>query len=52
MAALNAAKYRLTLRADGNASGNMKLKPLLIYHSEPTNPEKHSQGLFSCCVEK
>ena len=52
MAGYKAAKYRLTLRVGGNASGNMKLKPLLIYHSEPTSPEKHSQGLSSCCVEK
>ena len=49
MAGYKAAKYRLTLRVGGNASGNMKLKPLLIYHSEPTSPEKHSQGLSSCC---
>ena len=34
MAGYKAAKYRLTLRVGGNASGNMKLKPLLIYHSE------------------
>ena len=29
-----APKDRLTLLYGGNASGNMKLKPLLVYHSE------------------
>ena len=29
-----AAKVRLTLLFGGNAFGDMKLKPLLVYHSE------------------
>ena len=34
MPGYKAAKDRLTLLFDGNASGDMKLKPVLVYHSE------------------
>ena len=34
MPGYKAAKDRLTLLFGGNASGDMKLKPLLVYHSE------------------
>ena len=34
MPSYKAAKDRLTLLFGGNASGDMKLKPLLVYHSE------------------
>ena len=34
MPGYKAAKDRLALRFGGNASGNMKLKPTLVYHSE------------------
>ena len=45
-----AAKDRLTLWFDGNASGDMKLKPLLVYHSENPKPLKtQSRALFLLC---
>ena len=34
MPGYKAAKHRLTLLFGGNASGDMKLKSLLVYHSE------------------
>ena len=34
MPGYKAAKDRLTLLFDGNVSGDMKLKPLLVYHLE------------------
>ena len=34
MPGYKAAKDRLTLLFGGNASGDMKLKPLLVHHSE------------------
>ncbi|XP_068919169.1 tigger transposable element-derived protein 1-like isoform X2 [Petaurus breviceps papuanus] len=40
-AAFNAAKDRLTILLSSNASGNIKLKPLLVYHSETP---KHMKG--------
>ncbi|TEA28738.1 hypothetical protein DBR06_SOUSAS23710005, partial [Sousa chinensis] len=39
MPGYKAAKDRLTLLFGGNASGDMKQKPLLVYHSE--NPRAH-----------
>ena len=47
MAAYNEAKYRLTPRVGGNASSNMKLKPLLIYLSEsPRTLKNIAAGSF------
>ena len=39
------SKDRLTLLFGGNVSGNMKLKPLLVYRSEnPRDPESVAKG--------
>ena len=49
MPCYKAAKDRLTLFF-GSASGNMKLKPLLVYHSEDPNPLKTKpKALFLLC---
>ena len=40
MPGYKATKDRLTLLFDGNASGFVKLKPLLVYHSENPKPLK------------
>ncbi|XP_056665822.1 tigger transposable element-derived protein 1-like [Monodelphis domestica] len=40
-ASIKAAKDRLTILLGSNASGNIKLKPLLVYHSETP---KHMRG--------
>ena len=50
MPGYKAAKDRLTLWFDGNASDYMKLKPLLVYHSENPKPLKmQSRALFLLC---
>ena len=41
MSGYKTAKYRPTLLFGGNASGDMKLKPLLVYHSENPRTLKH-----------
>ena len=40
MPGYKATKDRLTLLFDGNASGFVKLKPLLVYYSENPKPLK------------
>ena len=44
------AKDRLTLLFDGNVSTDMKLKPLLVFHSE--DPRALKNRLFYCCVKE
>ena len=44
------AKDRLTLLFDGNVSSDMKLKFLLVFHSE--DPRALKNRVFSCCVKE
>ena len=47
MPGYKAAKDRLTLLFGGNASGDMKQKPLLVYHSESPRVLKNiAKGSF------
>ena len=52
MPGYKATNDRLTLSFGGNASSNMKLTSLLIYHSEnPKALENKVKGSF-CCLEE
>ena len=52
MAACKAAKARLTLLFGVGASGDMKLKPLLVYHSENPRTLKNIAKGSSPLVEE
>ena len=45
MPGFKAAKDRLTLLLGGNASGNLKLKPILVYTAENPRALKNIYGL-------
>ena len=47
-----AAKARLTLLFGGSASGDMKLKPLLVYHSEKPRALKNIARALSMQCER
>lgn len=49
MTGYKATKDRLTLLFGGSASGDIKLRPLLVYHSENPRAHKKNQGSLLLC---